>query len=149
MPDVPFLRQASRRICYPPSKKCPNLFMLWGFAIPNTQALASISMGQGDCKSPGIIGRTFFLRRIAYPSGRLAGWNAQRKTALCTLRRKRNIAQHVINIHPEGTRFDLGVKIGRKLHVFAHAYAAPRRNLCRPPGRLCRNNIISYKKYIV
>ena len=35
------------------------------------------------------------------------------------------------------------------LHVFAHAYAAPRRNLCRPPGRLCRNNIISYKKYIV
>ena len=26
-------------------KKCPNLFMLWGFAIPNTQAIASISIG--------------------------------------------------------------------------------------------------------
>ena len=26
-------------------KKCPNLFMLWGFAIPNNQAVASISMG--------------------------------------------------------------------------------------------------------
>ena len=27
----------------------------------------------GDYKSPGLIGRTFFLRRIANPSGRLAG----------------------------------------------------------------------------
>ena len=26
-------------------KKCPNLFMLWGFAIPSNQAVASISMG--------------------------------------------------------------------------------------------------------
>ena len=26
-------------------KKCPNLFMLWGFAIPSNQALAGISMG--------------------------------------------------------------------------------------------------------
>ena len=26
-------------------KKCPNLFMLWGYVIPNTQAAASISMG--------------------------------------------------------------------------------------------------------
>ena len=26
-------------------QKCPNLFMLWGFAIPSNQALASISMG--------------------------------------------------------------------------------------------------------
>ena len=29
--------------------------------------------GLGDYKSPGLIGRTFFLRRIANPSGRLAG----------------------------------------------------------------------------
>ena len=26
-------------------KKCPNLFMLCGFAIPSNQALAGISMG--------------------------------------------------------------------------------------------------------
>ena len=26
-------------------KKCPNLFMLWGFAIPSNQAVAGISMG--------------------------------------------------------------------------------------------------------
>ena len=26
-------------------KKCPNLFMLWGYVIPSNQALASISMG--------------------------------------------------------------------------------------------------------
>ena len=26
-------------------KKYPNLFMLWGFAIPSNQAVASISMG--------------------------------------------------------------------------------------------------------
>ena len=26
-------------------KKCPNLFMLCGFAIPSNQAVASISMG--------------------------------------------------------------------------------------------------------
>ena len=38
-------------------KKCPNLFMLWGFAIPSNQAVTSI-----------------------------------RKTALCIIRRKRNIA---------------------------------------------------------
>ena len=25
-------------------KKCPNLFMLWGFAIPSNLAVASISM---------------------------------------------------------------------------------------------------------
>ena len=37
-------------------KKCPNLFMLWGFAIPSNQAVTSI-----------------------------------RKTALCIIRRKRNI----------------------------------------------------------
>ena len=30
--------------------------------------------GLGDYKSPGLIGRTFFLRRIANPSGRLAGY---------------------------------------------------------------------------
>ena len=26
-------------------KKCPNHFMLWGFAIPSPQAVASISIG--------------------------------------------------------------------------------------------------------
>ena len=26
-------------------KKCPNLFMLWGFAIPSNQTVAGISMG--------------------------------------------------------------------------------------------------------
>ena len=26
-------------------KKCPNLFMLWGYVIPSPQALAGISMG--------------------------------------------------------------------------------------------------------
>ena len=26
-------------------KKCPNLFMLWGFVIPSNQALASILIG--------------------------------------------------------------------------------------------------------
>ena len=26
-------------------KKCPNLFMLWGYVIPSTQTVASISMG--------------------------------------------------------------------------------------------------------
>ena len=25
-------------------KKCPNLFMLWGYVIPSTQTVASISM---------------------------------------------------------------------------------------------------------
>ena len=41
-------------------KKCPNLFMLWGYVIPSLQAIAGISMEKGDCKSPGLIGRTFF-----------------------------------------------------------------------------------------
>ena len=26
-------------------KKCPNLFMLWGYVIPSPQAVAGISMG--------------------------------------------------------------------------------------------------------
>ena len=26
-------------------KKCPNLFMLWGYVIPSLQAAAGISMG--------------------------------------------------------------------------------------------------------
>ena len=26
-------------------KKCPNLFMLWGYVIPSPQAVASISIG--------------------------------------------------------------------------------------------------------
>ena len=34
--------------------------MLWGYVIPSPQAVAGISMGEGDYKSPGLIGRTFF-----------------------------------------------------------------------------------------
>ena len=30
---------------YSAVKKNPNLFMFWGYVIPNTQALAGISMG--------------------------------------------------------------------------------------------------------
>ena len=142
-PDMPILRQASRRICNPPSKKCPNLFMLWGICNPQHPGISRHIGRIGGLQIPQLNRSNLFY------DGQHIRRDAQRKTALCTHRRKRNIAQHVINAHPEGTRFALGVKIGRKLHVFAHAYAAPRRNLCRPPGRLCRNNIISYKKYIV
>ena len=45
--------------------------MFCGFAIRSREIV--ICYGLGDYKSPGLIGRTFFLRRIANPSGRLAG----------------------------------------------------------------------------
>ena len=41
-------------------KKCPNLFMLWGYVIPNNQDGSCIVMGLGDFKSTGLVGRTFF-----------------------------------------------------------------------------------------
>ena len=45
--------------------------MFCGFAIRSRESV--MYYGLGDYKSPGLIGRTFFLRRIANPSGRLAG----------------------------------------------------------------------------
>ena len=41
-------------------KKCPNLFMLWGYVIPNNQDGSCMVMGLGDFKFPSLIGRTFF-----------------------------------------------------------------------------------------
>ena len=46
--------------------------MLWGYFIPSLQAVAGISMEKGDCKSPRLIGRTFFTtdcKSVGTPSG--------------------------------------------------------------------------------
>ena len=51
-------------------KKCPNPFVFWGFAIPGNRFW--LICYRGDYKSPVFIGRTFFLRRISNPPGRLS-----------------------------------------------------------------------------
>ena len=63
---------------------------------------------------------------MSNPSGRLTGWDAWRKTALCILRRKRNIAQLVINAYPGGTR-----SVAPDMSVLRQAS----RRICNPPSK--------------
>ena len=44
-PDMPFPPLGVPADLQSAVKKCPNLFMLWGFAIPSNQTVAGISMG--------------------------------------------------------------------------------------------------------
>jgi len=51
-PDMPFPPLGVPADLQSAVKKCPNHFMLWGFAIPSNQALAGISMGWGIANPP-------------------------------------------------------------------------------------------------
>ena len=138
----PVLRQASRRICNPPLKNDLTSLCSGDLQSPATRLLPAYRWDRG-LQIPRLNRSNLFY------DGQHIRRDAQRKTALCIIRRKGNITQQRNKCTSRGHQIRPRGKNGRRLHVFAHAYAASRRNLCRPPGRLCRNNIISYKKYIV
>ena len=50
MPDMPFPPLGVPADMLSAVKKCPNLFMLWGYVIPSNQDVVCNVMGMGDFK---------------------------------------------------------------------------------------------------
>ena len=68
----PVLRQAFRRICNPPSKNDLTTLCSGDMLSPASRQQPAYRWDRGDCKSPGLIGRTFFTtdcKSVGTPNG--------------------------------------------------------------------------------